>query len=517
MLFQNRFFLFRLLPQFLLCLGILTHSDVQASSQTRLIKAIQTGKISKVERILSKSKKISFKVPNPGTFEDQDTVLTFAARSGNLEIVKLILDHSKDLGPDQQSKANRTTPLFIASQGGHLEIAELLIAHGADPKIASTDGVTPLLVASQNGHLEIVKLLIAHGADPKIASTEGATPLYIASQNGHADIVKLLIDHGADPNTPRTISGATPLLTAAQQGHANIVKLLIDHGADPNFARPNDKSTPLFTASRAGRLDIVKLLIAYGVDPTAARTMSGATPLHVASQQGYLDVVKLLIAHGADPNIAQFTTGTTPRLIAFQKQHAKVAEFLTQAEILPALISMNEKEFLRLLPTVDRSEIVELIHNYINWSYEGSQSAQKVYSHFLTRLHKDMLKNERKKKAYHLAHGKVYQPSPAFQTLSEIVQKYLDYFSNSSLKTLCFHALDNGFKNIGNYLDENPKLSPLEAFKTDDSLCSNVARLRTYNEPTDFDFSNVSPGISHHGTTLRQVMEKSADRHFKEN
>jgi hypothetical protein len=417
MLFQYGFFKFRLLPPFFLCLGILTHSNVQASSQTRLIKAIQTGNISKVERVLSESKTISFKVPNPGTFEDQDSLLTFATRLGNLEIVKLILEHSKDLGPDQQSKADRTTPLFIASQGGHLEIA------------------------------------------------------------------KLLIDHGADPNTPRSISGATPLFIASQNGHA----------------------------------DIVKLLIAYGVDPNTPRTTSGATPLFIAAHQGHFEIAKLLIAHGADPNITLFTTGTTPRLIASQKQHTKVEEFLAQAEILPALISMNEEEFLRLLPTVDRSEIVDLIHNYINWSYEGSQSARKVYSHFLKRLLNEMTKSESKKKAYQLAHGKEYQPSPAFQTLSEIVQKYLDYFSNSNLKTLCFHALDRGFKNIGNYIDENPKLSPLEAFNSEDSLFSNIEGLRSCNEPNDFDFSNVSPGISHHGTTLRQVMEKSADRHFKEN
>ena len=44
-----------------------------------------------------------------------------------------------------------TTPFLRAAQSGDLELIELLLAHGADPALATDDGVTPLMVAAGFG------------------------------------------------------------------------------------------------------------------------------------------------------------------------------------------------------------------------------------------------------------------------------------------------------------------------------------------------------------------------------
>jgi ankyrin repeat protein len=216
---------------FVLFIGILSQSTTQASPQKRLIYAIQNGTAAQVKKILSKSKKFDFIKPNIGTFNHQDTILTYAARLGDTKKVTAILKHPRALHPDLQYIPSRITPLLVATQNGHAEVVKVLIAHGADPNLAKTDhGATPLHFASYQGNLEIVQELISHQAELNVTLTNkhGATPLHLASQNGHLEIVKELITHGADPNISLTQAGVTALELAVLNGHKLIETFLTE-------------------------------------------------------------------------------------------------------------------------------------------------------------------------------------------------------------------------------------------------------------------------------------------------
>ena len=167
-------------------------------------------------------------------------------------------------------------PLYIATdnrniEGGdyptrkpdmdHLEFIELLLEAGADPNIrmnSSTEtrtifthqwlyeeGATPFLRAAQSGDLTLLRLLLAHGADPNIATYDGVTPLMVASGIGWVEgvthewspeetleVVKLLLELGADVNAQDALDGRTALMGAAHKGRNDVVQLLVDHGAD---------------------------------------------------------------------------------------------------------------------------------------------------------------------------------------------------------------------------------------------------------------------------------------------
>jgi uncharacterized protein len=105
------------------------------------------------------------------------------------------------------------TPFLRAAQSGDVTLMKLLLEHGANPKIFTAHNVTPLAVASGIGwvegvtyewspeeNLEAVKMCLELGIDPKTADDEGRTALHGAAHKGRLEVIQLLVDHGADLN-----------------------------------------------------------------------------------------------------------------------------------------------------------------------------------------------------------------------------------------------------------------------------------------------------------------------------
>jgi ankyrin repeat protein len=104
------------------------------------------------------------------------------------------------------------TPFLRAAQSGDIVLLKLLLEHGADPALPTDHKVTPLMVASGIGWVE------------------GVT--YEWSPQATYDTVKLLLELGADVNAQDTLDGRTALMGAAHKGRDDVIKLLVDHGAD---------------------------------------------------------------------------------------------------------------------------------------------------------------------------------------------------------------------------------------------------------------------------------------------
>jgi ankyrin repeat protein len=105
------------------------------------------------------------------------------------------------------------TPFLRAAQSGDVTLMKLLLEHGADPKIFTAHNVTPLAVAAGIGwvegvtyewspeeNLEAVKMCLDLGLDPNTADDEGRTALHGAAHKGRVEVIQLLADHGADLN-----------------------------------------------------------------------------------------------------------------------------------------------------------------------------------------------------------------------------------------------------------------------------------------------------------------------------
>ncbi len=107
---------------------------------------------------------------------------------------------------------NGATPFLRAAQSGDLVLMKLLLEHGADPSIATDFNVTPLMVASGIGWVE------------------GVT--YEWSPQETLETVKFLLDHGANVNAQDNEDLRTALMGAAHKGRNDVIQLLVQHGAD---------------------------------------------------------------------------------------------------------------------------------------------------------------------------------------------------------------------------------------------------------------------------------------------
>ena len=92
------------------------------------------------------------------------TPLSYAAESGNIPIVKLLIERD-DIEADSKDNVKRT-PLLYAARYGHEDIVKLLIAQGDFQADLKDDwGMTPLAYALSSGYEGIVKLLIPDSKD----------------------------------------------------------------------------------------------------------------------------------------------------------------------------------------------------------------------------------------------------------------------------------------------------------------------------------------------------------------
>ena len=166
-------------------------------------------------------------------------LLCDAARDGNTDSVKFLLDNGADVGI--KAKSDGSTPLHLASYGCHLGIAKMLVDKGADINAKSNGGWTPLHEAAkgiEEKRESTVRYLIQSGADVNAKSEWGQTPLHEAARFGYTDAVKVLIEKGADVNAIDNF-GATPCHGAVKEFHEDTIVVLMQHGAKTDIKDDN--------------------------------------------------------------------------------------------------------------------------------------------------------------------------------------------------------------------------------------------------------------------------------------
>lgn len=136
---------------------------------------------------------------------DRQTALANAAMAGDVESIRLLLDHGADL--DLPSGSYELTPVFWAAYMDRTDAMCELLGHGADPHQGTRDFATLIYIASFNGHTETVRKLLDLGLDIRLdigRMSDGATPLHLAYWNNNQELVQLLLNAGADPDIPTT-------------------------------------------------------------------------------------------------------------------------------------------------------------------------------------------------------------------------------------------------------------------------------------------------------------------------
>jgi ankyrin repeat protein len=188
-----------------------------ADSYDDLLTAVRRNDIPAMEALFAIGMDVNTTDP------DANTLLILAVREDYKAMVgRLLVKHAK-LGARNRYGE---TALMLAAAKGNLEMIKLLVQHGAEINLS---GWNPLIYAAWQGKTDVVKYLLEKGADIDSVSPNGISALMMAARGGHFDTVKLLLWEVADANL-RSEDGMTALTWALKGGNTDIADLLKQAG-----------------------------------------------------------------------------------------------------------------------------------------------------------------------------------------------------------------------------------------------------------------------------------------------
>ena len=145
-----------------------------------------------------------------------ETAVQAAAQTGQVEIVKYLVDHGADYD------------ICTAAMLGNLDCLEDFLKEDPNQVHArGAHGIPFLYFPVIRAHFEVVEFLLGHGADPNAASPGGITPLHGAIMYNQPKMALWLLDHGVVPN-PK-YEGKTPLSMALEKKETELVEILRSH------------------------------------------------------------------------------------------------------------------------------------------------------------------------------------------------------------------------------------------------------------------------------------------------
>ncbi|XP_075989607.1 tankyrase [Anticarsia gemmatalis] len=299
-----------------------------------------------------------------------------AARTGDVESARSILDARPRLVNCRDVDGRHSTPLHFAAGYNRLPLAQLLLQRGADVHAKDKGGLVPLHNACSYGHYEVTELLVMAGAGVNAHDLWRFTPLHEAAAKGKADIVRLLLKHGADPSrrnrdgltplqlvragdcdTADALRGDAALLDAAKRGDlARARKLITPQNVNCRDAHGRN-STPLHLAAGYNNLEVAEALLEAGA-AVSARDKGGLVPLHNAASYGHVELAALLLRAGTPPNAAD-RWGFTPLHEAAHKARTQLCALLLAHGADPYLKNQEGQTALDLAGAEDVRSLLQ--------------------------------------------------------------------------------------------------------------------------------------------------------------
>lgn len=197
----------------------------------------------------------------------------------NRKTIPALITSLKEKGGLNEKGANGFTLVMHAVLTLSPDTITQLIENGADPTIASVDGLTPVHVAAELEKPDCLIAILAHkGAANAKNDLHSLVPIDHAIKARREENLLILLENGADPNA-QDPSGNTPLSGTLTPTSFHLGHILLRNGADPFIKNRADAS---YIDRIVGWLERDDILTGEGQE-NLAKTVSLLRELHPGS------------------------------------------------------------------------------------------------------------------------------------------------------------------------------------------------------------------------------------------
>ncbi|MCJ1425172.1 hypothetical protein MMC29_003060 [Sticta canariensis] len=318
--------------------GILSVRNV-VSDESRIMVACEQGGVPVVQQLLQTKRASPHDITATGR-----TPLLYAIKSGNIELVKLLLDNDAEVNQlygDYQmcltlnvdsmiaTDRSRRSPFQLAAQRSRLDIARILLSKGAWTDHTDARGWTAAFYLWSGRNVQMpsqtcfLKFLNMDGqCDLGASGCHKWTALHRAAALGTAEDVEVLIRYGAEPGICTEKIEWSPLYYSILYGNEQTLRGLINSSQSLDINSSDSRGwTPFHVAATFGVTNILASLLDFGADPyrltkptsfdlPEALQGKALTPLDIANESGqeqYNVCLKALHAAGFENDPAQAT------------------------------------------------------------------------------------------------------------------------------------------------------------------------------------------------------------------
>uniref|UniRef100_A0AC35THI1 Non-specific serine/threonine protein kinase n=1 Tax=Rhabditophanes sp. KR3021 TaxID=114890 RepID=A0AC35THI1_9BILA len=229
--------------------------------------------------------------------ETGDTALHYAVRTGERDVIELVLDNFCFLMSCKNKLGQ--TPIHIASTNGYTEVVSALISHGADIFQFDKDGHTALHLAQINAHTETSNLIISNYQATQELIGVLRKNLLDAAETGTLQDKDIFFAKISSILESKVLNGENNddegvFMKSVKHGNLDFARdLLRFHNHSLQEASTGD--TALHFAVRTGEKDIIKLVLDNFCFLMSCKNKLGQLPIHVACFDGDSEVIKTLL------------------------------------------------------------------------------------------------------------------------------------------------------------------------------------------------------------------------------
>lgn len=296
----------------------LSLKDVDDDGNTAFNYAARSGNIDLLKTLLKKSVKYT------------DNALLMAAQgtrrgANGMDVYKYLVEEVK-IKPSAVAPNGQTVLHALVRRPNQTEIIQYFLNKAVDVNKADKEGNTALMNAAAGRETAVVELLLPKVKNINAVNEKGESALTNAVRSGSSDVVNLLISKGADINVKdkngnnlafylvqsyrpqgggeRGPGGPPTAGGSGQQRDDFGEKVKIFQGKGFNLSAPQqDGSTLYHLAVAKGDLGLLKKIAEFNADVNA-KNKEGVTALHKAAMTSKDDVIlKFLLTAGAQKNI----------------------------------------------------------------------------------------------------------------------------------------------------------------------------------------------------------------------